>query len=699
MFHSRLPIILQSEAAECGLASLAMIANFHGHRIDMTSLRLQFSLSLKGATLLDLMRMAETLTLSARGLRAEVEHLSSLQLPCILHWDLSHFVVLKEVKRNHILIHDPARGALKVPMAEVSRRFSGIVLEIEPAPMFQPIHKEAKTKLTQLWSRAAGLKRSLGQTIALSVMYQALVLATPLYLQLIVDRVIPSVDRDLLLLSTVGFMILCTFAVAMEALRSYVVLVLGQQMSFQLAGNVVARLLRLPAPFFEKRFVGDILSRVISIKQIQTAVTQGAPVVVVDVLVVILSALALLFYSPLIALLNALIFMAHIGVSYAVYVVRLRREEELAVATAEEQSHLIETIRASSTIKIFCREVEREFSWRSHFVRVANAALKVGTLEIVERSSQLLATGFTLILTVYVGARAILDNSMSLGSLFAILLLRTYLIDRGNAVVERAVSLMALRIHLRRLGDIIHTEPELPSSSFSAAEFKGSLELRGVGFRYASNEPAVLSSINLEIAPGQYVAIVGPSGGGKTTLLKILLGLYEPTEGQVLIDGRTLSSRGLHQWRSQIGVVQQDDELFAGTITDNITFFDNNPDFERAFDCARQARIYEDVERMPMGFLSLVGDMGSVLSGGQRQRILLARALYRQPKVLILDEGTANLDPKTEFEIGEVIQTMNIMRIVIAHRAELIRRADRVFALSGGTLAELAKDKVALDNC
>lgn len=690
IFGHRLPLILQSEAAECGLASLAMIANFHGHRLDMTSLRLQFALSLKGATLSDLMRMAETLQLKARALRAEVEHLADIEMPCILHWDLHHFVVLREVGRRNAIIHDPARGIVKVPMPELSRRFSGVVLEVEPAPTFQPVNRQTKTRLGQLWSNARGLKRSLAQTIAVSLMYQALVLVTPLYLQLIVDRVLPGVDRDLLVLSTMAFLILCVFSVAMEALRSYIVLILGQQMSFQLAGNVVSKLLRLPAPFFEKRYVGDILSRVISIKQIQYAVTQGATSAMVDIIVVALSALILLIYNPLLAAVNLILFGIHLAVSFGVYRARLRREEELAVAVADEQSNLIETIRASSTIKLFCREVEREAFWRSKFVKVTNASIRVGMLDTIERSSQLLVSGLSLILTIYIGAVAVLANSFSLGSLFAVLLLRSYLVDRGTIVVEKAVALFALRVHLNRLGDIVHTdvEPSSGSTMVVRSDFRGRVRFANVGFRYASNEPAVFSSIDLDIQPGEYVAIVGPSGSGKTTLLKVLLGLYEPSEGEVLIDERTLASTGMTTWRSHLGVVQQDDDLFAGTITDNITFFDTNPDFERVFECARQAHVFDDIDRMPMRFLSLVGDMGSTLSGGQRQRILLARALYRHPKVLVLDEGTANLDPETERQIGGVIDELPITRIIIAHRPELIRRADRVLKLSDGRLTE-----------
>jgi ATP-binding cassette subfamily B protein RaxB len=345
----------------------------------------------------------------------------------------------------------------------------------------------------------------------------------------------------------------------------------------------------------------------------------------------------------------------------------------------------METVRASTTIKLMGREVERESAWRNLYAEVTNAGISVAKYQISLTFVQGAITGLQTVVVTYLAARMILGaEGFSTGMLFSFLSFRQTFTDRAIGLINQAVQFRLLRLHLDRLADIVTAQPECQSQIAPAVQVEGALSVKDVSFRYGASDRTVLDNINLEIASGEFVAFTGPSGGGKTTLMKLLLGLNAPTEGAIEIDGMRATPERWRAWRAHVGVVAQDDRLLSGTIADNIAFFDPDLDMGRVREAATAARVHDDIMRMPMQYLSLVGDMGSTLSGGQRQRVLLARALYRQPKVLILDEGTANLDEATEEAIADLVAELPITRIVVAHRPALIRRASCVFHVEGG---------------
>jgi ATP-binding cassette subfamily B protein RaxB len=335
------------------------------------------------------------------------------------------------------------------------------------------------------------------------------------------------------------------------------------------------------------------------------------------------------------------------------------------------------------SVKLFNREGEREALWLGRYAAAANAGIRVGRLRIAFRTANDAVFGLENILTVYLAVRLVLDGSMSVGMVFAFMSYKQHFIEKLVALVEKALELKVLDLHLERLADIALARPEAGHDRPLAQPVPaaGRIELRGVAFRYADGEPFVLSGQDLTIEAGEYVTIAGPSGGGKTTLLKIMLGLLEPTSGEVLVDGVPLPVYGARAWREQVAAVMQDDQLLSGTIADNICFFDQCSDPDWMVQCARMSAVHDDIMSMPMGYNTLVGDMGSSLSGGQKQRVLLARALYRRPRVLFLDEGTAHLDVETERQINATLRHLEITRVSIAHRPETIRAADRVLMI------------------
>lgn len=687
----RLPVITASEAAECGLACLAMISRYHGHDVDLNGLRQRYALSLAGASLKSLMEIADQLGFSTRALRLELSALPKVRLPAILHWDLNHFVVLKAVGRKTVTIHDPAFGAKTLSTEEFSKHFTGVALELSRAESFEPMTARAPIKLSLLWSRMTGWWGALAQVLVLSVALQIAAFVAPLQMQLVIDEAIASVDRDLLTVIALGFGALVIIQSGVEALRSWALRVFGHLLSFQISGNLVRHLLRLPSDYFEKRHVGDIISRLGSVKPIQDAITQGVVSTVIDGLMACIAAVILFFYSTTLALIVIAAVAINLVLNLALFPRMKQRMEEEILAEAKEQTHLMETVRAATTLKLLGREAVRESGWRNLHAESTNASISVGKLQLSQVFIQSVVTGLQTVLVIYVAARLILDGQgFSVGMLFSFLAYRQTFTDRANALVNQMMQFRFLRLHLDRLADIVTTPSEAGDAPASLAEIKGHVRLKDVSFRYGATDPLVLEDVDLEIEPGDYIAIHGASGGGKSTLLKLLLGLNQPTEGMIELDGQRSTPERWRAWRSEVGVVAQDDRLLSGTLADNIAGFDPDLDMKLVVASAMAAQVHADIMRTPMQYLTLVGDMGSTLSGGQRQRVLLARALYRQPKILVLDEGTANLDEQNEELIADLIDQMSITRIVVAHRPALLRRAKRVFVVGGRKLTPVS---------
>ncbi len=387
--------------------------------------------------------------------------------------------------------------------------------------------------------------------------------------------------------------------------------------------------------------------------------------------------------------------LAYMAISLLLFPFMRHSQEELIAKLTVEDTHTIETIRASRAIKLFGREVERENSWRNIYSEVINAGLANGRLEIGGQFASGVLFGLQTVLVVYFGAQFILAGDISIGMLFAFMSYLQHFAVTAEGLINKDIEFRMLDLHLERLSDIVQSKREegLEAPKSEIKRIEGRIDLEQVSFRYGRNEPFLFENLSLLVESGEFIVINGSSGGGKTTLLKIILGLLNPESGDVKVDGLSLCNLGLRNWRAAAGVVMQDDHLLSGSIADNISSFDPQIDMERVIESAKLAQVHEEISRMPMHYLSTVGDMGSALSGGQRQRIMLARALYHRPRILFLDEGTANLDTPAECQVADVLSRMDITRVIISHGSELLKRALRAYMMKDGTLIEYEVQK------
>lgn len=686
--------ILQTEASECGLACLAMIASHYGDHQDLPELRRRFSISLKGVTLAQLVRHASAMSLSARPLRLELEELDQLQLPCILHWNLNHFVILKSCRKRLngqivFVIFDPAVGERKLTSMELSNQFTGVALELTPTPEFQTSKPKPSLSLKEITGKVIGLRRALLQLFLLSVTLEIFAFAAPLFNQYVVDEVIVSGDVELLTILALGFFLLLVAQTAIDLARNWFLMRWTINIGLQWTNRVFAHLTRLPVSYFEKRHLGDIVSRFSSISAIQGTLTGVLVAGFLDGIMALVALVMMMMYSGILTSIVIANVMFYAVLRYVFYKPLRDASEERLILASRESSHFMETIRGIVAIKLFGREAERQTRWQNMQNDVVNRDVKTQKLGVLFQVTSTAVSGVQGLAMFYLGAKMVMQNNLTIGMLFAFSSYSSTFTGRVISLIDMFIGIRMLGLHSERLSDIVLEKIDSDEvGTHNLVDLSPEITLIDVRFRYAEGEPWILDGLNLTIKPGESVAIVGGSGCGKSTLCKLILGLIQPTEGEIKFGGIPLAQVGIKSYRELVGSVMQDDVLLAGSIQENIAFFDSEIDLDWSKTCAQVASIHDEISAMPMGYQSLVGEMGSSLSGGQKQRILLARALYKRPSVLVLDEATSHLDLRNETFVNFGLARLNITRIMIAHRPETINAAERIIELSSGRVTD-----------
>ncbi|HDW3273943.1 peptidase domain-containing ABC transporter (plasmid) [Enterobacter mori] len=702
----RLPLIRQTESAECGLACLAMMASWHGLQTDLLTLRERFSISTQGMTLQRLIECAAGIRLSSRAVRLEPEDLKSLSLPCILHWNMNHFVVLHKVRGSRLVIHDPDKGKVTLSLTEVGKHFTGVALELMPASDFTVRDERKKIRLRQLTGKTPGLLAAMSRIIVFALALEILTLGSPLLNQLVIDEVLVAADRSLLSVIIIALLLLSLTQMLLSLACQWASITLSVNFNMQWTARVFHHLVRLPLAWFDARSKGSINARFEAVDMIQQALTTQVLEGILDVLLAVTALCMMLLYSPemtLIAVLAAIIY----GVMRALWYPSLRQSAEDAWdAGARESGHFLETLNGILSLRINGVTAYREAAWLNLNVTRRNTQLRQSRLLMCYDIVHTLTGSVVSAVVLWKGAGEVLNGTFTVGMLVAYLSYQMRFSSSISSLTDKFFAWRMLDVYNERLADIVLTpteghqqQPDKEDNNTSVIpfEFRGTtaedtcppLSMEHIVFSHKGGNKPILRGVSMTLYPGEVVAITGNSGCGKSTLVKLILGIHIPDEGTIRTFGIPQMHPDYFQVRRSIGTVLQDDHLFRGSIADNIIFFSEDRNQERMIQCARLALIDIDVMAMPMGYQTLIGETGGGLSGGQKQRILLARALYKKPGFLLLDEATSHLDVESEIQISQTLRQLGLPVLLIAHRPETIASADRVLYLADGYLTDL----------
>ncbi|MCI5037535.1 peptidase domain-containing ABC transporter [Escherichia coli] len=682
-WRRRVPVIHQTETAECGLACLAMICGHFGKNIDLISLRRKFNLSARGANLAGINGIAEQLGMVTRALSLELDELGALKMPCILHWDFSHFVVLVSVKRNRYVLHDPARGRRYLGREEMSRYFTGIALEVWPGSEFQAETQQTRISLRSLINSIYGIKRTLAKIFCLSVVIEAINLVMPVGTQLVMDHAIPAADRGLLTLISAGLMFFILLRAAVSMLRAWSSLVMSTLINVQWQSGLFDHLLRLPLAFFERRKLGDIQSRFDSLDTLRATFTTSVIGLIMDSIMVVGVFVMMLLYGGYLTWIVLCFTTIYIFIRLVTYGNYRQISEECLVREARAASYFMETLYGIATVKIQGMVGIRGAYWLNMKIDAINSGIKLTRMDLLFGGINTFVTACDQVVILWLGAGLVIDNQMTIGMFVAFSSFRGQFSERVTSLTSFLLQLKIMSLHNERIADIALHEKEEKKHEIEIVAHMGpiSLETNDLSYRYDSQSAPIFSALSLSVAPGESVAITGASGAGKTTLMKVLCGLFEPDSGRVLINGIDIRQMGINNYHRMIACVMQDDRLFSGSIRENICGFAEEMDEEWMVECARASHIHDVIMNMPMGYETLIGELGEGLSGGQKQRIFIARALYRKPGILFMDEATSALDSESEHFVNVAIKNMNITRVIIAHRETTLKTVDRVISI------------------
>jgi len=669
-----------------------MILGHHGRPTRLEECRELCGTGRDGGTALTIAQAARKFGLRARGYRSESADLGSVDLPAVVHWNFDHFLVVERWTRRAVDVIDPGMGRRRLTAAEFDAGFTGVVLTFEPGAHFERRPAEKSFR----WSSYLGyLLRTqrvagpLGQILAASLLLQVLGLALPVFTKVIVDDVLPHQIGDVLPMLALGIVIWVLAQAVTGYLRAALLILIQGRLDSQLMLGFFEHMLSLPFRFFQRRTTGDLLMRLGSNVVLREVFTNQTMSAIFDGVLVIGYLALLLALSPFFGLVAFAIGLFQIGLLAGTTPMLHRLMQRDLMTQAESQSYLTEALKGVATLKASGAEDRALEHWSSLFFKHLNVTLRRDRVSAVVEVAMTSLRVFSPLLLLLVGAHLVLEGRMSLGTMLALSALASSFLAPLASLVASGQSLQLVGAHLERIGDVLQTESEQDEkTATSVTEVRGQLELVHVSFRYDPAGPLVLNDVSIRIEPGQKVAIVGPTGSGKSTLGTLLLGLYPPSEGEVLCDGRPYRELNYRQLRHHFGVVLQESFLFSGSIRGNIMLNDPSLALEEVRAAARLAAIDEEIMGLSMGYETLLAEGGVGLSGGQRQRLAIARALAHGPSVLLLDEATSHLDAITESRVDDSLSRLQITRIVMAHRLSTVRNADRIIVLDQGRIIE-----------
>jgi ABC-type bacteriocin/lantibiotic exporter with double-glycine peptidase domain len=679
----------QMDATECGAACLAMVLNYYGYKTGVADVRQRCGVGRDGLSALTIVKAARAYGLRVRAISLLSADFRYVALPAIIHWEFSHFLVVERWSPKYVDVVDPAFGRRRLSAEEFDAGFTGVLLQLEPGAQFV---RRSQTARLSLWTYLRSVFRLPGfmaQILGASLFLQVLGLIIPFLTQLTVDRIIPAGLENIMPILGIGILVIVCTQTVTTMLRALLVIYLQAKVDMQMMLGFFEHLLTLPYHFFQQRSSGDLLARLNSNIAIRDMLTNQMISTLLDGSTVVVYLVILWRQSPIIALCALLVGLLQIGLLLLTSrVIHYLNRRDL-VAQGKAQGYMAEALMGIATLKAAGAEQQAFHRWSNLFFEHLNVSVRrdslASVLNTMMGSLRLLAP----LLLLWVGTLQVLHGAMTVGTMLALNALAAAFLTPFGSLANSAQQLQLVRAHFERILDVVEAEPEQDILAVTQPPaLTGRVELRQVGFRYDPNGPLVLRDITLHIEPGQKVALVGRTGSGKSTLGKLLLGLYLPTEGDILYDGLSLRTLNYQAVRNQFGVVLQESALFSGSVRENIALNHPGMDLDQVAQAARAAAIHNDILQMPMGYETMIAEGGSALSGGQRQRLAIARALASRPTVMLFDEATSHLDVLTEQVVDRNLNALACTRIVIAHRLSTVRNADLILVLEGGAIVE-----------
>jgi len=677
------PMVLQSEAMECGLACLSMTMATFGRVLDLGALREKHPVSLRGMSVARLMDVADKEGFLMTAYESGAADLAPLKLPGILHWKGQHFVVLTQYQEGkRVTIHDPAVGIRHLTWPQFEEGFSGVACELEPLASMKQESKSSRLPVFSLVKQTYGYGSMLTKMVLLALLAEALLLVSPLFLQTVVDEVIPVRDHRLLWALGVGFAGLALLKAGLNLVRSWLGMALSGMVSLTMKQTTFRHMLRLPLSWFEKRGVGTVTARFHSLDSIRSVLTDNVLMTVVDAIVAVIMVGVLLFYEWRLALLTLAFSAVTLGVTLWMYRRYAVAAAEGIAADAEENRALVEAVTAMPAVKMFGQELRQAQGFRRTIMASTNRMLDMMRIRTWHSSIESIVAALGDIAIVAASAYLVLSESISLGLMFGFYAYRQILSDKLHSLSGSYFQFRVLSVYASNVADVLLSPAEDETAQTLAVGPKPSLEFRDVTFTYEEADSPILANFQLKVAPGEIVGVTGRSGGGKSTLIKLLTGSLVPQQGAIYLGAASLTGVPPKQVREHMAVVLQSDHLFTGTLLENITMFDPSPDLDRVKAAVDDAALVADLGQMPAGLNTYILGHAPTLSGGQRQRIMLARAFYKEAAILVLDEATSALDVENEIHICEAIRRKGLTTLLVAHRQETLARCDRVVSLT-----------------
>lgn len=690
----RTPVILQMEAVECGAAALAMVLGYYGAWIPLEQLRISCGVSRDGSKASNIVKAARQYGLDAKGYSVEPAVLRGFPVPCIIHWDFNHFVVLEGFDGRFASINDPATGRRRVDMAELDRAFTGVVLTFRPGETFRPVgQKPQGTRLLLRELRQSKVAAFLIIVVSVAMVIPNIVVAG--FSKIFIDEILIQQLHSWLAPLLIGMAATAAFRAALTMVRQSLLTRLQTKLTVVMASRFLWRLMSLPIEFFTQRHAGDIASRVDANEQVARLLSGGIAANALSLMSVLLFAAAMAVYDVPLAVICVAISLLNLLLLRAVSAKRQDLSYKLSIEQGKLFGATVSAVRTIETIKASGLEDDAFDKWSGLQARTLNAQQQLGASSVALDMIPTLLSGLTSAAILGLGGWRVIDGAMTLGSLVAFQSLAANFSEPFANLVNYFGGLQTIKGTLERLEDIY--KYPLPKRAVGAVsdeskpKLSGKIELRALSFGYSILEPPLLPDLSLVIQPGSRVAIVGVSGSGKSTLGRLLCGLYRPWSGEILFDGRSLADIPPAVFANSVAYVDQDIFLFEGSARDNLTFWDSTVEQRKLTKAAHDAAIHQDLATRPGNYDCYVNEGGTNFSGGQRQRIEIARALVGDPSILVLDEATAALDPITEKAIDDNLRRRGCTCIIIAHRLSTIRDCDEIIVLDRGTIVERGK--------